>query len=292
MTNAVLTYTGNVCSTPMIAYAGLTGDVFVPVREQFDLYQIERVLDDPARQASELARTLAALYERRAAGLFEYPVFKRYHHWTHPPSIAETPHLMFKWRPFAMDVPDVGMIRDVFLRHEVGSLTIVRRSVVEQALKVFMSNKVYGDAHRQFKAARMSLDEYEAYIAHQGGLRVEVTAEDMLTVRKQASAYFRRSRLLVSATRFFFPSEGAPRFIIAEDIFRPKLDRERFNAVITSVLGDVKPLGEQAEPDVRKAGLDLSHCANLDSVLADDELKATEAGYLKLLDSLTPLRPF
>ncbi len=27
-------------------------------------------------------------------------------------------------------------------------------------------------------------------------------------------------------------------------------------------------LGEQAEPDVRKAGLDLSHCANLDSVLS------------------------
>lgn len=292
MTNAVLTYTGNVCSTPMIAYAGLTGDVFVPVREQFDQHQIKRLLDDPARQASELALTLSALYERRSTGLFEYPAFRRFPQWTHLPSTTQTPHLMFKWRPFAMDAPDAGMIRSVFLRHEVGSLMLVRRSVVEQALKVFMTNKVYGDAHRQFKAAQMSLDEYDAYITHQGSLRVEVTAEDMISVRDQADIYFRRTRLLVGATRFFFPSESAPRFIIAEDIFRPKLDRERFNAVITSVLGDVSPLSEQAEPDVRKAGLDLSHCANLDSVLVDDELKATEAGYFELLDSLTPLRPF
>lgn len=292
MTNAVLTYTGNVCSTPMIAYAGLTGDVFVPVREQFDPHQIKRLLDDPARQASELAHTLSALYERRAAGLFEYPAFKRYAHWTHLPSTTETPHLMFKWRPFAMDVPDAGMIQKVFERHDVQPVLIVRQSVAAQAIKVFLTKKVYGDAHQQFKAAKMSLEDYSYYITQQQAMRIEIAAEEMQIVRKQAAAFLRRTRLLLKATRFYFPHVATPPVIIAEDLFRPMLDRTRYNAVLTRILGDVSPLSEQAEPNVRKAGLDLSHCANLDSVLADDELKATEAGYLELLDSLTPLRPF
>jgi hypothetical protein len=54
----------------------------------------------------------------------------------------------------------------------------------------------------------------------------------------------------------------------------------------------VRPLAEQAEPDVRKAGLDLSHCANLDVVLADRELADLNDAYQDIVGGLRPLRPF
>lgn len=291
MTNAVITYTGNVCSTPMISYAGLTGDVFVPIREQFDLYQLRQVVPEPARQASVFAHTLSALYERSSAGLFDLPGFKRYPDWTEVPAAAAMPHVLFKWRPFAFEMPDHHLVASTFERHDVRAAMLVRRSVAEQAVKFFMSRRVYGDAHQQFVAGAMTADEYETYQAGQRDIRILIGPEEIAAVREQARGFLERTVLTIASTRRYFPHVASPPVIIAEDIFRPMLDRTRFDATLSALLGPVRPVGEQAHPEVRKAGLDLSHCANAEDVLADPELRAVDTKYQALIGGLPLLVP-
>jgi len=292
VTNAVIIYTGNVCSTPMVAYAGLTRDVFVPFFERFDHAKFQVTVPDPSRQSAELAEALSALYERRHTPVFDHPRFVRYLDWAEIPSAAEKPHVLFKWRPFQPEMPDSHLITQAFERHGAMPTMIARQSVVEQAIKVFLTEKIYGDSHQQFTAAKMTAAEYDAYTEGQREMQVEISDEDLVVVHTKARQFLHRTKSLVRCAQYFFPHAPAPQVIISEDIFRPALDRERYNAVLSHLLGATQPLDAQTETDVRKAGLDLQHCANLEAVLADAELQAVEAKYNGVITDLGVLRPF
>ncbi len=292
MTNAVIIYTGNVCSTPMISYAGLTGSVFVPFREEFDVYRLSQFIPDPAQHGAELARTLSAFYERRCAGVFDHPDFKRFPKWKDIPPESVTPRTLFKWRPLLPAAQDSDRVAAVFESRDVQPLALVRRSIVEQVLKMFMTQKTYGTSHRQVAAGGMSQDGYANYIAGQRDIRIAISADDIALLRQHAETFLLRTRLLGKFAQYYFPHAGALRVVISEDLFRPALDRSRFNVVLADLLGQVRPLDSESEPNIRKGGLDVSHCINLEDVLADEALKETEAKYQMVIGELGAIRRF
>lgn len=286
MANAVLIYTGNVCSTPMVSYAGSTGSVFVPFREEFDGYRLKEFISDPAQHGAELARTLSAFYARRCTGLFDHPDFRRFAKWKEIPPETTTPHTLFKWRPLLPASSGSARVAAVFESHDVQLFMLVRRSIIQQVLKILMTEKTYGSSHRQIAVGAMSKDDYANYMARQHDVRIQISADDIVLLRQLAETFLLRTRRLGKAAQYYFPHVRAPCIAISEDIFRPAVDRTRFDAVLADLLGEVRPLEAESDLDVRKGGLDVSHCANLEDVLADEALKGTEQKYQALIDEL------
>jgi len=287
MANVVIAYTGNVCSTPMIEYARLTSNIFVPVREHFDHYLFAKVFADDTTVCAEFSRVLAALYARRHTPYLDREEFVRYRRGGDIPSLDEKPHVLFKWRCFDPALPETEKIAEVFAANDVVPLIMLRSSLREQATKVFLSESVYGGRNPQFKASTMSPKDYAAYREEQGQISVTVSAADIQQIGKIAGQFLFRTERLIDQLKVFFPATPHPKLIFAEDIFRPLIDFDRYQFALVSLFGERGAFGTVTAPAIRKGGLELSNCANFDAVLEDADLRDLETAYQTMAARLT-----
>lgn len=290
MSNVVLMYTGNVCSTPMIEYAHLVDDVYVPVKEHFDFQRVLEVSPDESNVCGDFADILGKVYARESNVILEQDSLVKMRDGHPIPSLEQKPHMLFKWRSFPSDLPDSQKIVQVFSENDVHPLIMLRKSLSHQALKVFLSEKVYGGRHQQFKARAMSNEDYDAYLAEQDKLSVTLDAEDILEVRAIARNFLNRTLKMIDQTRFYFGHTNAPSLLFAEDVFAPLIDVDKFNGALSRVLGsEVTQLDSQKETRLRKGGLEVSHCANASEVLKNPKLKEFEARYQEAAANLNNL---
>ena len=291
MTNVVLTYTGNVCSTPMIEYARLSDQIFVPVREEFDEYLFEKRYPDKDTMCEQLAGILDALYCRQPVPDLMTSDMVTYRGRDELPSSDVTPHILFKWRCFDTDLPGSHKITDVFAKHDVQPVVILRQSIIEQAIKVFLSEKTYGGRHQQFIAAKMSQEEYEAYLKEQEDISVTITRQDIGAIGDILDNFLRRTKKLVQRTQTFFPHAKPLRCIIAEDLFKPLIDLDAYNDTLTRMFGQTDPVFPDQSPAVRKGGLNLSNCSNPEFAFSHPVLSAREDEYHALIRQLDRISP-
>lgn len=284
MGNAVLLYTGNVCSTPMVEYARLCPGVFVPMREEFDRYMFEKLgLGDQAE--SILAQSLEALFARRANAYLERPALRKYRPAADLPDLARLPHLLFKWRPFGDDTDQAGRLAAAFAGAGVRPVAMLRRMLLEQAVKVHLSERLYQDRHLQHRTEAMSAGDYAAFLADQRSQALVLHPADLPRIAAIARNFLNRTGQIISRAARLFP--GIPlAAVICEDVFRPLIDRARFQSVLRRMLDAPVTLPEGAEPKVRKSGPDLAQCANPELALQDPALQGLEARYQRLVAGL------
>lgn len=283
MTNVVIGYTGNVCSTPMVEYARLIDGVWVPVLEQFDEYQLIERWPDSKHVSRRLAETLEALYGRRTCADLESDSLLEYRDHGRIPSPREKPDVLFKWRPHSSWARGGAQLRKVFANNDVRPVVILRRSLSTQALKVFLSEEVYGGRHQQFAVAKLSEQDYERYLDEQRRIRIELSAAAMLKVAKIAKNFLERTRLMIRNMNYFFAANRPVAAIIAEDILKPGIDVDRYEAVLSRLLNRSVQLPNGIRPAVRKGGLNIENCVNSGEVLTSRCLMRLEHKYLKLL---------
>jgi hypothetical protein len=286
--NAVILYTGNVCSTAFVAYAALSESVFVPVQEQLDHYRFKELVPEGDRQAPVLAEVLDAMFARQPHDLFDANGFKRFLGWSDMPDKRTRPHTLFKWRCWTDPTPGQEEISQAFARNEVVPALMMRASLSEHAIKMHASEKHYGNAHPQrvTTTRRMAPEAYADYLQKQAETRIVFDEADIEATLRIAKGLLFRSRRMVELAGAYFPHAADPRVMIAETIFRPLIDNQRFNATLRDLLPGVSPVAEEAEPQFRKGGLDLEHCANAEDVMRQPRMVDYAKRYDALVGSL------
>lgn len=283
MTNVLIGYTGNVCSTPMVEYARLIEGVWVPILEQFDEYQLLQHWHDRKRIASELANVLEALYQRRSSPYMETPSLLEHRDNGPIPTPEEKQDLVFKWRPISRNARGSYNLRRVFSENEVRPAVIVRRSLSEQALKVYLSEKVYQSRHQQFAVAKLSEQEYADYLREQAEIRVTLSNAEMVEVGKIAKNFLERTHFMLQDMSYYFPAFSSMPAIIAEDVFTPGINADRYQTILSQLLERPVRLPKTTSPSVRKGGLNIENCENCEEVLFSRGLVRLERKYEKLL---------
>lgn len=283
MANAVIAYTHNVCSSAMAMYAGRMAEVFQPIAEHFDPYRLPDYQLTPETASPWLAEAFEDLFCRRTSATWALPSISRFRGRPTLPSVEEKQHVSFKWRCTEPAWPGSNLIRDTFVRHDVTPLVMVRRSVAEQAIKIFLARKVYNKKHPQFVAIQLSHDEYRRYMDEQNSVSVMFNEEEKGEIGSLAQSVVGQTRNLIERVRYHFPAHQSPLLLIAEDVFRPLIDRQRHFHVMQRLLGNVTPLAPNVEIKLRKAGLDLRHCANAAEVFDSPQVKASESEYGEVL---------
>jgi hypothetical protein len=287
MTNLVLLYTGNVGSTPLVQLAGQHPQILVPVYEQFDHYQVVREHPD-TDPFDLLSDAMGKMLKREMSPFFESPKIKSILGRDDFPSREEAPHVVFKWRgaKFNPELPGGEKLLEVFHKNDVRGLVLARRSVVEQAVKIHLSEKVYGGRHQQFKAEALSDAEYEAYLEEQRRLAIEIDDEDLDVCRKLADQFLGRTLASIETAHAYFGRNHPPQLLITEQFLRPELDFDAWSRALTAMLGDTIQISPEMQPSVRKGGLDLRNCANPDRLARDPGLRKIEKRYQAALRSL------
>lgn len=287
MTNLVIIYTGNVGSTPVVQLAGRHPRAFVPVREEFDRYRIGKYApgEDPA---TLLAETLDRLYRREPSPYLSHETVRSRREEDAIPPAGPVPHVVFKWRTegFGRAAPNAARLRETFARHGARALVLARRSVVEQALKVWLSEVHYGGRHQQFRASRLSEEDYEAYLLAQKTVSIRIDGAGLVRLRAIAGDFLRRTRLTIRAARFQFAHAGTPRLAISEQVLRPEIDYAQASRLLSAALGDEIRLSPDLAPAVRRGGLGIEHCANADAAATDPALRRIERRYRAVLGRL------
>ncbi len=286
MTNVLIGYTGNVCSTPMVEYARSIEGVWVPILEQFDEYQLLQHWHDRKRIASELANVLEALYERRTSPYLETPSLLEHRNSGPIPTRDEKQDILFKWRPISRSARGSYQLRKVFSENDVRPAVIVRRSLSEQALKVYLSEKIYQSRHQQFAVAKLSEQDYTDYIRKQAQIRVTLSNAEMVEVGKIAKNFLERTHFMLQDMSYYFPASTPLPAIIAEDVFTPAIDVDQYQMILSQLLNRPARLPETTSPSVRKGGLNIENCENYEQVLSSRGLTRLESKYEKLLARL------
>ena len=278
---SVVLYTGNVCSTPFINAFKLVSGFCVPLHEHLDQHFIKWKI--PEAEAGEIfCEALAAVLKR------EYtPILDRLGISSEDllsPEHAE--HLIFKWRPFnAEDAATAVAQKALFVEAQIQPFLIARRSLIEQCTKVIITERYYGNRWPQFKAAQMSSQQYEDYIAEQKTVMIELGDKDLETIAREARGfYIRTCRVLEMADRFF-PGRNC-KLIVSESLFKPHLDKTAFRTLCSEEFGCANTkLGNNIhiERSSRKAGLALSNVINPELVFESEDLMELEAQYCDLL---------
>ena len=287
MANAVLFYTGNVCSTPMVEYARLTHEVFVPVYEHFDSYFMTGKGGIKEQVAPNmLDATLRALYQRTSSPYLDSPKVANYRRGASIPTAGERPHIFFKWRPFGESSDKAEAIRETFAANEVVPALMLRRSIAQQALKIRLSEIHYSDRHVQHRTERMSDADYAAFGADQQKVRIELDDSDVVAIRTIARNSLAQTRKTLEAAEFFFLQVRPIKAVVCEDIFDPGIDHDAYRRTMERLLGAPISFGERLHPRVRKAGLNPEHCVNPELALEDEKVSELESRYLELLSGL------
>ena len=283
MTNVLIGYTGNVCSTPMVEYARSIEGVWVPILEQFDEYQLLQHWHDRKRISSELANVLEALYQRRSSPYLETPSLIEHRGNGPIPAQDEKQDILFKWRPISRNARGSYKLRRVFSENDVRPSVIVRRSLSEQALKVYLSEKIYQSRHQQFAVAKLSEQDYANYISRQMEIRVTLSNAEMVEVGKIAKNFLERTHFMLQDMSYYFSAFSPMPAIIAEDVFTPGIDVHRYQTILSQLLDRPVRLPEATRPAVRKGGLNIENCENYEQVLSSRGLARLESKYKKLL---------
>jgi len=280
MTNVLIAYTNNVCSTPMIEYARLHKSIFVPVREHFDEHLFIEYINDREQFCPQLANILSFLYSRKNCAFFDRNELIDYRYGQQLPSLLDKPHILFKWRCYPRKLPESHKIVDILAENNVIPAIMLRSSLSEQAIKVFLSETVYGGRLQQFKTGNMSDDEYENYQIEQSQFNVVLSCEELEKIIDIADNFLRITIRLIELVHFYFPKTDIPFLIFAEEIFKPLIDYDRYNFVLSCLFGKIDPLDQTLKPPFRKGGLDLNHCANPELVFEDERMREMESKYL------------
>lgn len=164
---------------------------------------------------------------------------------------------------------------------------MLRRSILEQALKIFLSEKIYGGRHQQFIAAKMSKEQYGEYLQQQQEISVTVEPEDITAIAAILDNFSHRTKVLIQRTQTYFLNSKPLRCIIAEDVFKPLIDFDAYNCVLTRMFGPINGVSADRNPAVRKGGLDLSNCVNPEVVFSNPRLFASENAYREMIKDLT-----
>ncbi len=278
MANVVIIYTGNVCSTPMIEYARLSKSIYVPGRELFDYYNFSKISNN-INICKDLAEIFDALFLRKSCAYLESDGLLNYRGDRAVPSTLVKPHVLFKWRCFPPGAPGSHKIAEVLAANKATPVVMLRSSLLTQAIKVFLSERAYGGRYQQFKTSTMSKKIYESYIEKQKQISIVISDSDLKEIRKIAKDFLNSSITQIDNMHFYFPHVPQPYLIFAEDIFKPLIDFVQYEFALTTLFGDFDPLDTHREPTVRKGGLELSNCANLDMVLQDAKLRSLEERY-------------
>ncbi len=286
MTNVLIGYTGNVCSTPMVEYARSIEGVWVPILEQFDEYQLVQHFTDRKRVSSELANVLEALYRRRTSPYLETPSLLEQRGHGPIPTRDEKQDIVFKWRPMSRRARGSYKLRQVFSENDVRAAVIVRRSLSEQALKVYLSEKVYQSRHQQFAVAKLSEQDYAEYVNQQTQIRVTLSNAEMVQVGKIAKNFLERTHFMLQDMSYYFPAFNPMPAIIAEGVFTPGIDVNQYQTILSQLLGRPVRLPNATSPSVRKGGLNIENCENYEQVLSSRGLARLESKYEKLLARL------
>ncbi|MEL6799129.1 MAG: hypothetical protein AAFO80_04565 [Pseudomonadota bacterium] len=291
MTNLVILYVGNVGSTPLVQVAKQHPKTCVPIIEEFDEYEFiphcgeENLFD-------ALAETLDALYQRKRNAYLDGETVRRHRDTDEFPSVEMAPHMVFKWRPNSYRQRRAGsaVLPPVFAKHNVKAAVLARRSAVERALKVMMTEAQTGTKYPQFRAEKMSDAEYKAYMQEQAEVSIRIEGDDLVNLRELARSYYGKTWVLVHAAMFQFAHLGGPPpLIVSEQILKPEIDYDAVSDVLSALLCDDIRLTNDMAPTVRRAGLGIENCANLDELANDPELRDIERRYQLLLRKLTPV---
>lgn len=277
MTNAVLLYTGNVCSTPMVDFARGIGDVYVPALEHFDRHKFVSYATDDAAYTESLSKVLDVTFGRQDHEYLREIASKGA---GYPFGDLTAPHVFFKMRVPDPSLGDRAPLAAVFARHKVRPVTILRRSVVEQATKMVMSIKHYGHSHMQFHASRdrMSDADFQQHQRDLAAMRVYLDAADIRDVRKTAFSILNARRTIRKAASSLFGHKKLDA-IITEDVFRPQLNADAYKAAMSRVLLNDLAFSVPEDSNFRKSGPDIENCANFDVVKADPVLRVYEFAY-------------
>lgn len=271
MTNAILLYTGNVGSTPTIEYVQSSGKVVVPVVEQFDEYLLEKHVEGKEVLFPFLTEILSEFYEGRLHPYLLKPDLK-----TRNENVVLAPgtHTFFKWRPFDETREGAADFSALMTRYDVRPIVIRRRSLVDQAIKIHLSETTYGSRHQQFKAGTMGEDEYQTYLAEQAALRIHVDTAGVQDIITIATQFLRRTQRMIERRNAFFPKHAKGDIVVAtEDLYTPYIDLERFNGLFSDLFGEPIEADIEGQILTRKAGLEVTNCTNYAEIVEQPRLR-------------------
>lgn len=267
----------------MVEYAKRSKKIFVPTKEGFDHYRFSKFFEENSEICPAFETLVDRLYRREADPFFQQLHEAGCQDGGKLPGANDVPHTLFKWRPFPIRIPGNEGLKKVFAVHQVKPVVLVRRSLVDQALKIFLSQTNYGTRHPQHHTIRMSDDQYKEYIEAQNDISIVVSDEDMELVRANAKNFLVRTRKSINAAAHYF-AHGLPyTVLIAEDIFNPNINYSIYSAFMTHILNDEIVVAGEERVALRKGGLDASHCANAEAVFGDPALMELEARYAELV---------
>ena len=292
MTNLVMLYTGNVGSTPLIQVAARHPRIFVPVHEEFDGYKFIPFAGK-ARPCEELARTLDALFRRKSAPYIDTEAVRAWRSTDALPTKTEVPHVVFKLRMdgYEPDQSGARALAEVFREHAVRPVVLARRSIIEQAVKVWLSETQYGGRHQQFKASEMTAEDYAAYLREQDRVSIRADTASLREIRQIAAEFLARTRQSCRAARQHLEGSARPRLLLREQVLTPDLDYARVSHIFSNLLGETIDLPPDMAPKVRRGGLGTDHCANFAEIAADRALRRIEYRYQALLSKMPRLIP-
>lgn len=279
----IILYTGNVCSTPFLNSFKRIPGICVPAHEHFDEYFIRKMFPNCGPEKI-LFEVLSDLYDRK----FTQPMSQLGIAEEDIRGLEECPRLVFKWRPFTgNNLKYKTLLKELFIKMNVKPVIIVRQSLLEQAIKVVMTENYYGNRWPQFKAAGLSNEEYKQYIKEQETVVLELTSELLDKVIFEARSFLNKTKNVIGFIDTYF-SQMDCKLAVSEDLFNPLFDEERFNEFGSSLLDTpitVQKTAKTEKPKSRKAGLSLKNIQGLDRAINNKTLCELESEYFRLLSS-------
>lgn len=272
-------YTGNVCSTPFIQSFNRIKDTCVPIHEHLDEYYIQENIPDED-PVDVFIRAFSSLIKKEYSGTLKALGVDV----EDIGSCRDKRLIAFKWRPF---LPKNRKKKNELLKYfkslSLIPISIVRRSVVDQAIKVVINEKYYGTRWPQFNAAKMSKLEYEAYLGNQDKLSINLDNSDILYCINVAKGFHNRTKSTLSLSREL--CKAKPKLVISEDIFTPLINELKFIEFCESIGISVLKLDREKSIKVntRKAGLNLTNVSNYDDIKNAPELRRIENAYQNTL---------
>ncbi|KPA23122.1 hypothetical protein shim_14160 [Shimia sp. SK013] len=287
MTNAILLYSGNVCSTPVVDYATHLPSVCVPVLEDFERHRFVNFAPSDAVYCETLAEVFDCVFARR-----DHPYLADVARDTDGArgrllSEEQAAHVFFKWRGPPRGFGGRAHLARVLRAHKVKPVTILRRSVIAHATKMVLSQQHYGNTHMQFQVSRekMSDEAFQAYVADQAQVRVQFGKKDIQAVRRKAYSILRRRWEISRTVRNIFGQKRLEA-VIAEDLFGRSVRIGPYEEAMSRFLEAGQRLPDGVVSQFRKGGPDVENCENYDDVCRDPALWTLERLYQRHIAGL------
>ena len=272
---ALIFYTGNVCSTPLVQTFNRVAGFEVPIHEHLDQYMIEESLGqvDISRTFNSALKDIADHNNSVLLGQLGIKL---------PETRSE--YLALKWRPFGGTESAIAEREKIFDEINSVPFLIARSSVVHQAVKIALSEKLQGTRHLQFSAKGLSQEKYQDLLLEIQKTRVVLSEIEYLA--QIARNFLARTKKTLKLARSHFPSVPI-NIIRSEDLFTPMLEESLFLEYFSKKLNFNLPgfIHATCAPISKKAGYSISNCINLEEITSDPTLMNLEKEYASLLDA-------